>query len=164
MASIPPHSTGRGMVCAPGTPSPGKGIIAIGLVFSQSQGPGGTWQRGMGEAQPGSLTTALSPQTCAEVDEEGFTVRPDVTQNNILAPPGGSCWHSKDKALSTVIPSTISNSVYTMGEPPVWMKQIQMQIPPTWDLGWERGRERSWDTPEGEPRGLPGGEGTSVRV
>ncbi|KAF5913702.1 hypothetical protein HPG69_017478, partial [Diceros bicornis minor] len=43
--------------------------------------------------------------TCPEVDEEGFTVRPDVTQNNILlAPPGGSCWHSKDKALSTVIP------------------------------------------------------------
>ncbi|ELW67169.1 FCH domain only protein 1 [Tupaia chinensis] len=33
--------------------------------------------------------------TCPEVDEEGFTVRPDVTQNNILlAPPPGSCCDS----------------------------------------------------------------------
>uniref|UniRef100_A0A8C9B605 FCH and mu domain containing endocytic adaptor 1 n=1 Tax=Phocoena sinus TaxID=42100 RepID=A0A8C9B605_PHOSS len=32
------------------------------------------------------LTHHLSPQTCPEVDEEGFTVRPDVTQNNILLP------------------------------------------------------------------------------
>ncbi|TEA31160.1 hypothetical protein DBR06_SOUSAS14010116, partial [Sousa chinensis] len=35
------------------------------------------------------LTHHLSPQTCPEVDEEGFTVRPDVTQNNILLAPSG---------------------------------------------------------------------------
>lgn len=58
----------------------------------------------------GSLTPCLSPQTCPEVDEEGFTVRPDVTQNNILlVPPGGNCGHSKDKALWGSDPSANSD-------------------------------------------------------
>lgn len=70
----------------------------------------------MGGLVPERLTHHLSPQTCPEVDEEGFTVRPDVTQNNILlAPSGGSCWHSKDRALSTVThPPLATLSVYIL--------------------------------------------------
>ncbi|KAK2087689.1 hypothetical protein P7K49_033596 [Saguinus oedipus] len=63
---------------------------------------------GLEVAQPGGWIQ-IPPQlqspvdhTCPEVDDEGFTVRPDVTQNNILlAAPGGSCWHSKDANHST---------------------------------------------------------------
>uniref|UniRef100_G1P7H0 FCH and mu domain containing endocytic adaptor 1 n=1 Tax=Myotis lucifugus TaxID=59463 RepID=G1P7H0_MYOLU len=43
----------------------------------------------------GEPDSPLVLQACAEVDEEGFTVRPDVTQNNILvAPSGGGCYDS----------------------------------------------------------------------
>uniref|UniRef100_A0A8C9PQD5 FCH and mu domain containing endocytic adaptor 1 n=1 Tax=Spermophilus dauricus TaxID=99837 RepID=A0A8C9PQD5_SPEDA len=35
-------------------------------------------------AAVGTHLITLHPQMCPEVDEEGFTVRPDVTQNNIL--------------------------------------------------------------------------------
>ncbi|KAM9104040.1 F-BAR domain only protein 1 isoform 2-T2 [Megaptera novaeangliae] len=45
------------------------------------------------EREPPAAVDSLEPDsgTCPEVDEEGFTVRPDVTQNNILlAPSGGS--------------------------------------------------------------------------
>uniref|UniRef100_A0A2K6G8J0 FCH and mu domain containing endocytic adaptor 1 n=1 Tax=Propithecus coquereli TaxID=379532 RepID=A0A2K6G8J0_PROCO len=62
------------------------------------------------EREPRAAVDMLEPgsEPCPEVDEEGFTVRPDVTQNNILlAPPGGSCWHSKDKTRPSL-------SVYTL--------------------------------------------------
>ncbi|KAB1259901.1 F-BAR domain only protein 1 [Camelus dromedarius] len=50
--------------------------------------------------QEGKDSLEADSGTCPEVDEEGFTVRPDVTQNNILlAPSSGSCWHSKEKAV-----------------------------------------------------------------
>lgn len=68
---------------------PDLGVSAIEIVFrseDQEWGAGqGEWGSSVGE----NLTHHLSPQACPEVDEEGFTVRPDVTQNNILlAPPG----------------------------------------------------------------------------
>ncbi|KAF3829281.1 hypothetical protein GH733_003545, partial [Mirounga leonina] len=70
------------------------------------------------EREPPAAVDSLEPDsgTCPEVDEEGFTVRPDATQNNILlVPPGGNCWHSKDKALPAVIPPLIATlSVSTL--------------------------------------------------
>ncbi|KAB0359446.1 hypothetical protein FD754_003602, partial [Muntiacus muntjak] len=48
------------------------------------------------EREPPTAVDPLEPDlgTCPEVDEEGFTIRPDVTQNNILlAPSGGKPTH-----------------------------------------------------------------------
>ncbi|KAM9243555.1 F-BAR domain only protein 1 isoform 8-T8 [Dugong dugon] len=58
---------------------------------------------GLSRREPRAAVDSGEPDsgTCPEVDEEGFTVRSDVTQNNILLlPPGGdfepSCFSSSD--------------------------------------------------------------------
>nr|KAF6479982.1 FCH and mu domain containing endocytic adaptor 1 [Molossus molossus] len=58
------------------------------------------------EREPPTAVDTSGPDSgaCPEVDEEGFTVRPDVTQNNILlAPSGGNC-------ARTAEPSRFSSS------------------------------------------------------
>ncbi|KAF4014366.1 hypothetical protein G4228_005738 [Cervus hanglu yarkandensis] len=58
--------------------------------FAESKSTGRE-KPGESGASMGSLTHCLlvPSQTCPEVDEEGFTIRPDVTQNNILLAPSG---------------------------------------------------------------------------
>ncbi|KAG8517328.1 F-BAR domain only protein 1, partial [Galemys pyrenaicus] len=57
------------------------------------------------EREPPAAVGSLEPDsgTCPEVDEEGFTVRPDVTQSNILPAPAGG--HAR-----TAEPSHFSSS------------------------------------------------------
>ncbi|EHB04155.1 FCH domain only protein 1, partial [Heterocephalus glaber] len=96
------------------------------------------------EREPRVAVDFLEPDSgmCPEVDEEGFTIRPDVTQNNILlAPSRGNCWHHRDKARS-------STPVYPCEHPPCGLR----------DGAGETG---DWTAPEGESGGLPGWRGTS---
>lgn len=86
---------------------PDSGVSTIGAVFRSESG----LKMLEGQGETGSslgkkLTHHLSPQACPEVDEEGFTVRPDVTQKNILLVPLGAIVGT---ARTTVIPPTISN-------------------------------------------------------
>lgn len=87
---------------------PDLGVSTIGAVFRSESGLRMLEGQGeMGSSLGENLTHHLSPQACPEVDEEGFTVRPDVTQKNILlVPPRGNCWHSKDNSDPS---HTISN-------------------------------------------------------
>lgn len=125
----------------------------------------------MGGLVRGGLTYLLSPQTCPEVDEEGFTVQPDATQNNILlAPSGGTCWHSKDKALSTVIHSLLASPLCAHCRAgggrrvtkPTSMDELDSNSVFCYVGSGLSKRERAGlGDPRGEARGLPGG-GASV--
>lgn len=113
------------------------------------------------EREPPTAVDSLEPDlgTCPEVDEEGFTVRPDVTQNNILlVPSGGSCWHSKDKAPSTGIhPPLATLSAYTLGgASSCEASRFKYRHSPCGVRAEQQRERRAWLSQRGEQKGLPG--------